>query len=148
MVGWHHWLDGHEFEQALGDGMVIGREAWQAAVHGVTKSWTRLSDWTELRMTMVEKTDLHMALSAWAPLCQPYTSYCHWWTSVLPAVQISVPPLWTIFLWNQPGNHTLEKAMLHPAWACIPDRALAFSFLAVAPSQHQHGFIEWLNLSS
>ena len=23
-------------------------EAWRAAVHGVTKSWTRLSDWTEL----------------------------------------------------------------------------------------------------
>ena len=28
--------------------LVIDREAWSAAVHGVTKSWTRLSDWTEL----------------------------------------------------------------------------------------------------
>ena len=28
--------------------MVIDREAWHAAVHGVTKSRTRLSDWTEL----------------------------------------------------------------------------------------------------
>ena len=27
---------------------VIDREAWRAAVHGVTKSWTWLSDWTEL----------------------------------------------------------------------------------------------------
>ena len=27
--------------------LVIDREAWHAAVHGVTKSWTRLSDWTE-----------------------------------------------------------------------------------------------------
>ena len=27
---------------------VMDREAWRAAVHGVTKSWTRLSDWTEL----------------------------------------------------------------------------------------------------
>ena len=27
---------------------VIDREAWRAAIHGVTKSWTRLSDWTEL----------------------------------------------------------------------------------------------------
>ena len=41
MVGWHHRLDGHEFEQAPGVG---GREAWCAAVHGVTKSRTRLSD--------------------------------------------------------------------------------------------------------
>ena len=28
--------------------LVIDREAWSAAVHGVTKSPTRLSDWTEL----------------------------------------------------------------------------------------------------
>ena len=44
MVGWHHWLDGHEFEQAL----VMDKEAWHAAVCGVTKSQTQLSDWTEL----------------------------------------------------------------------------------------------------
>ena len=42
MVGWHHGLDGCEFEQALGVG--DGREAWRAAVHGLTKSRTRLSD--------------------------------------------------------------------------------------------------------
>jgi len=44
MVGWHHCLDGREFEQALGD--VMDREAWHAAVHGVSKSQTQLSDWT------------------------------------------------------------------------------------------------------
>ena len=27
--------------------LVMDREAWRAAVHGVTKSWTWLSDWTE-----------------------------------------------------------------------------------------------------
>ena len=42
MVGWHHQLDGHEFEQAPGVG--DGREAWRAAIQGVAKSWTRLSD--------------------------------------------------------------------------------------------------------
>ena len=42
MVGWHHQLDGREFEQAPGVG--DGQEAWHAAVHGVTKSWTRLSN--------------------------------------------------------------------------------------------------------
>ena len=42
MVGWHHRLDGHEFEQALGVG--DRQEAWRAAIHGVTKSRTRLSD--------------------------------------------------------------------------------------------------------
>ena len=45
-VGWHHRFDGQEFEQApeVGD----GQEAWCTAVHGVTKSWTRVRDWTEL----------------------------------------------------------------------------------------------------
>ena len=46
MVGWHHQLNGREFEQAPGVG--DGQEAWCAAVHGVTKSQTRLSNWTEL----------------------------------------------------------------------------------------------------
>ena len=37
MVGWHHGLDRHEFDQALA--VVDGREAWCAAIHGVSKSW-------------------------------------------------------------------------------------------------------------
>ena len=38
MVGWHHGLDEHEFEQTPGVG--YGSEARYAAVHGVTKSRT------------------------------------------------------------------------------------------------------------
>ena len=41
-VGWHFRLNGHEFEQTLE--IAKDREAWCAAVHGVTKSWTQLSD--------------------------------------------------------------------------------------------------------
>ena len=44
IVGWHHQLNGHEFEQAPGNGE--GQEAWCAAVHGVTKSRIQLSNCT------------------------------------------------------------------------------------------------------
>ena len=41
MAGWHHRLDGRGFELQE---MVMDREAWRAAIHGVAKSRTRLSD--------------------------------------------------------------------------------------------------------
>ena len=46
------WLDGitDSVDMSLSEPreLVVDREAWHAAIHGVTKSWTRLSDWTEL----------------------------------------------------------------------------------------------------
>ena len=45
IVGWHHQFNVHEFQQSVGDGEVQGNMLyWHAAVHGVAKSGTRLSD--------------------------------------------------------------------------------------------------------
>ena len=47
MVGWHHRLNGHGFEQTLGVG--DDSEAWCAAVHVVAKQRMWLSDWSEVK---------------------------------------------------------------------------------------------------
>ena len=44
MIGRHHQINGHEFEQTLE--VSEDMEVWPAAVRDVAKSWTRLSDWT------------------------------------------------------------------------------------------------------
>ena len=41
MVKWYHWLNGHEFKQALGN---EGRGSLACCIHGVSKLWTWLSD--------------------------------------------------------------------------------------------------------
>ena len=72
MVGWHHQLNGHEFQETPGDSE--DREAWSAAVPGVANNWTWLSNWITAR---------HIICKCFSPSLGFYFLYgVLWYTSL------------------------------------------------------------------
>ena len=69
MVRWRHQLNAYEFEQTLGD--MKDRGTWCAAIHGVTKSPTGLSDWTTRTVISRQKeTKPHSGDAERLPMCR------------------------------------------------------------------------------
>ena len=86
MVGWHHWLSGHEFEQTLGDSE--GQESLTCRSQGVTKSQTQLSDWTT---TFTEYPRFFVYLFIW--LCWVLLSCSMWDLVPWPGIKPGPPAL-------------------------------------------------------
>ena len=72
MVGWHHWLDGLSLRKLRE--LVMDREAWHAVVHGVAKSQTRLSNWTELGDLKAPRLLPSLSIPSWRQGYRPWVS--------------------------------------------------------------------------
>ena len=102
-VGWHHWLDGHPSSLSKFWELVMDREAWHAAVHGVSKSWTRLSNWTETYflvticslgcLVFCVAFEVFLTLTALAGESESFLLQIHWTPSLLSV-------FWTFSLIN------------------------------------------------
>ena len=75
--GWNGeiaWLlNGHEFNKLWE--IVKDREGWCVAIHGVSKSWTQLSDWTTV-FHCIYVPHLYPFICWWALRLLPYLGYC------------------------------------------------------------------------
>ena len=108
MVGWHHRLDGHEFARASGVGDGQGSLACYT-VHGVAKSWTRLSNWTELNWTYLAASFLtlpggHVMFHSW------WMMWIYYYISLLYAFiatslfALDIPLASSAYAWKSASN--------------------------------------------
>ena len=134
MVGWCHWFNEHEFEQLWE--IVKDRESWHAAVHGVGKCQTQLSNYTTMlqtkwpnqKHTLGVRRGVRIKLlgldsefwMAWMSLLK-----AHAWRSLLQSNQNS----FNICKWVY-GKCSPLKCVLLTRWRSSPTMGFAFAWAA------------------
>ena len=135
--GWQRmrWLNGitDSMDLSLSElqELVMNREAWHAAIHGVTKSWTQLSNWTEpFGITSLYPERLFKSIS-----CSVGTlAIC--WVFVLPANSFISPSFWKSHF---PGKRIFDQSFLLSAfWICLSNISGLHSFWWEASHYSHH----------
>ena len=132
------WLDGitESMDVNLSEllELVMDREAWRAAIHGLTKSRTRLSDWAELSWT-----ELRPPCPSPSPgvhsNSRPSSRWCH------PAISSSVVPFYSYPPILPSIRVFSNESPLPIRWS----KYLSFSF-SISPSSEYWGLSSFLGL--
>ena len=103
--------------------LAMDREAWRSAVHGVTNSWTQLSDWIQLKDSFIFYLSLkrpcwRVALTAWGPaqqaeVGQTVSKESHQWTMSFQTDRCHTEDKTGWYMQKKSGLHSmqLEKSL-------------------------------------
>ena len=125
--------------------LVMDREAWRAVIHGVAKSWTWLSDWTELNWTLVLSWE-RICLQFGRPGLDP-------WVGKIPQrrERLPIPVFWPGEFhglyrpWGQKESDILSDLHFHFLSLCIhcPMSSSNCCLLTCIQSSQEAGQITW-----